>query len=88
MDSVSPVWTDADVEGERVIALDQPEYLPLIALPFTYSDGVRGVAVRFRLTDKEREAIAGGADLLVTELASSYFTPIHIQTCPPNTRPE
>jgi hypothetical protein len=63
MQSVSPVWTDAEVEIERVIALDQPQYQPIIILPVRYSDGTSGLSVRFRLSDEERAAIAAGEDL-------------------------
>ena len=48
MDSVSPVWTEEQVGAEQVIALDQPEYLPIVILPVLYSDGVAGMSVRFR----------------------------------------
>lgn len=79
MDSVSPVWTEAEVEWERVIALDQPEYLPIIVLPVKYDSGGEGMVVRFRFTDEERKAISEGADLVVTELASGYFTPLCLE---------
>lgn len=87
MDSVSPVWTEAEVEIERVIALDQPEYFPLIVLPIRYRDGSRGIAVRFRFTEEERKAIAAGADLVITEMASGCFTPISVELMMPNRGP-
>lgn len=89
MDSVSPVWTEEEVEIERVIALDQKQYIPIIALPVRYSDGYSGMSVRFRLSDAEKQAIADGADLVITELTfGGPFTPISVQVCKPNERPE
>lgn len=88
MDSVSPVWTEEEAEIERVLALDQEDYLPIIVLPVRYTDGYSGAAVRFRLTDQEKQAIADGADLVVTELTfGGPFTPIQMQLCKPNERP-
>lgn len=82
MQSISPVFTENEVELERVIALDQPEYLPIIILPIQYSDGNIGAAVRFKLSDEERRAITEGADLVVTELTfGRAFTPINIAFC-------
>lgn len=79
MDSVSPVWTEEDVEFERVIALDQEQYTPIIALPFEFNDGTQGWAVRFVLSDSERDAIAKGCDLVVSQLTfGSPFVPIRI----------
>lgn len=88
MDSVSPVWTEAEVWIERVIALDQPEYLPIVTLPIRYADGTSGLSVRFRLTDDERRAISEGADFIVTELTFGLpMTPIHVCVCAPNIAP-
>jgi hypothetical protein len=88
MDSVSPVWTDEEVAIERVIALDQPEYLPIIALPVRFHDGVSGLSVRFRLTDEERQAIADGCDIVITELTfGGPFTPLCTHVCLPNKGP-
>ena len=93
MQSISPVFAEEHVPTERVIALDQPEYLPIIILPLTcrilskdedqpevISDAM--MAVRFRLSDEEREAVAAGADLIVTEMTlGEQFTPIALQFC-------
>jgi hypothetical protein len=88
MQSVSPVWTDAEVEIERVIALDQPQYQPIIILPVRYSDGTSGLSVRFRLSDEERAAIAAGEDLVITELTfGGSFTPLNVMVCKPNESP-
>lgn len=88
MDSVSPVWTEVEVESEKVIALDQPEYVPLIIMPVLFSDGTQAMSVRFRFSDEERAKIAAGADLVLTELTfGNPFTPLHIELCQPNERP-
>lgn len=88
MQSVSPVWTDADVENERIVALDQAEYVPLVVLPFKYGDGTIAASVRFRLTDEERKALAEGGDLIVTELTfGNPFTPIDLKICGPDKAP-
>lgn len=88
MDSVSPVWTDEFVEIERVIALDQEQYLPIVVLPVRYTDNTSGLSVRFRLTEDERKAIAEGADIILTEMTfGGPFTPVNMQVCNPNTNP-
>ena len=88
MQSVSPVWTEKEVEIERVIALDQPEYTPIIVLPVRFQDGVSGLCVRFRLTDEERKALSDGYDLIITEMSfGGPFTPLSMQICKPDTNP-
>ena len=88
MDSVSPVWTEEEVGIERVIALDQPQYSSIIALPVRFADSASGMSVRFRLSDEERKAITDGADLVITELTfGGPFTPIHVVALNPNERP-
>lgn len=88
MDSVSPVWTEAEVEWEQVIALDQKEYIPIVILSVQYADGDKGMAVRYRPTAAERRALAEGADLVITELTFGHqFTPINVTVCNPNERP-
>ncbi len=93
MQSISPVFAEEHVPTERVIALDLPQYLPIIILPLALrilskdqdepeviSDAM--MAVRFRLSDEEREAVAAGADLIVTEMTfGKQFTPIALQFC-------
>ena len=89
MDSVSPVFTEAEVSSEVVIALDQPQFIPIVTLPLHVQMGEAILmdymrAVRFRLNDEERAMIAGGADLVITEVTCSEpFTPINIQICKP-----
>ena len=100
MQSVSPVFTEEEVQFERVIALDQPQYQPVVALHMNMNVRVHPetgetellenfmMAIRMRLTDDERKAIADGADLIVTELNwGKPFTPINIQVCQPGERP-
>lgn len=88
MNSVSPVWTNKEVELERVIALDQQQYSPIIVLPMMYEDGTMGIAVRFSFTEQERNLIAKGADLVITELTfGGSFTPLHIQLVKPEEKP-
>lgn len=88
MDSVSPVWSEQEVDIERVIALDQEQYQPIIVLPVRYTDRSSGLSVRFRLTDEERSAIAKGDDLVITELTfGGPFTPLHMHVCRPNHSP-
>lgn len=88
MDSVSPVWSEEMVPIERVIALDQPEYIPIVILPVRYQDGASGLSVRFRLSDEERKAVAEGADVIITEMTfGGPFTPLDVRLCKPNESP-
>jgi hypothetical protein len=88
MESVSPVLTEEFVEIEKVIALDQKQYIPLIVLPVLYQDGVVGMCVRFRLTDEERKAITDGADFVISEMTfGQSFTPLCVVVCKPDTNP-
>lgn len=84
MDSVSPVYTEETVRIERVIALDQPQYSPIVILPVVFDDGTQGMAVRFRFTEDERKLIADGGDLLLTEITfgGNKFTPVQLQIVP------
>ena len=92
MNSVSPVMTEVEVEAERVIALDQPEYYPVISLRINYG-GPNGDQVspatltRYRFTDKEREAIAAGADLLLSQPHHGPLMPIGLQLAMPGEYP-
>jgi len=87
MNSVSPVFTDDEVVGERVIALDQPEYYPIITLRVTYPDRSLATLTRFRLSDREREAIANGADLLISQPHHGHLMPIGLQLAMPGVYP-
>lgn len=64
MEPVSPVTTEEFKDYETVYAKDQPEYNPLPAI--RTSDGT--VLTRWRPTEQERQAIAEGADILLTIL--------------------
>lgn len=92
MNSVSPVYTEAEIDGERVISIDQPEYYPVIALRVTFQDqdekpiGV-STCVRFRFSDKEREAISKGADLIIGQPHHSFLMPLSLQLAMPESYP-
>jgi hypothetical protein len=89
VNSISPVWTEKEVELELVCALEQKQYFPIILLPVNYGDGTSGASVRFQLSEEEKRAILEGADIVITELTfGEAFTPIHIAVTKPNTRPE
>ena len=92
MNSVSPVLTEAEVEAERVIALDQPEYYPVISLRINYGGLNRdqvseATLTRYRFTDKDREAIAKGADLILSQPHHGPLMPIGLQLAMPNQYP-
>ena len=92
MNSVSPVLTEHEVEAEQVIALDQPQYYPIISLRVTFNDkdgNPNGVATltRFRFSDKDRDAIAAGADLILSQPHHGPLMPIGLQLAMPNEYP-
>jgi hypothetical protein len=98
MQSVSPVMTDEQIPLEVVVALDQPEYFPIIVLPITYQiTGTGGevemlhnmaAAVRFRPSEEERAKLAAGGDLICIELVfGQSFTPVGFQVCMPDESP-
>jgi hypothetical protein len=92
MNSVSPVLIEENVAAEQVIALDQPEYHPIIVLRVTFTDkdeNPRKIATytRFRFTDSERRAIAAGADLILSQPHHSSLMPIGLQLAFPNEYP-
>lgn len=104
MISVSPVFSEAEISLERVIALDQPEYSPIIIVPIDLhipagtlgpeqTESIvkprHGLSVRFRISEEERAKIAAGADVIVTEITfGNPFTPINFQFVMPDERPE
>jgi hypothetical protein len=65
MDSVFPVLTEREVSAEQVIALGQEEYFPIVVARVLFADGQFGSYTRFRFSEKERELIARGADLIL-----------------------
>ena len=92
MNSISPVLTEREVEAEQVIALDQPQYYPIISLRVTFNDkdgDEKSVATmtRFRCSDKDRDAIAAGADLILSQPHHGPLMPIGLQLAMPNEYP-
>jgi hypothetical protein len=79
MDSISPVLTEKEVAVEQVIALGQDEYYPIIVARVLYSDGSPASIVRFRFTEQERNMIALGADLLISQPHHGALMPIGLQ---------
>lgn len=88
MKSISPVLTEEYVEAEKIIALDQQDkYYPIIILKVIYPDDSLGTVTRFEFSEKERDAIAKGADLILTQPHHSYVMPIAIQLAFKNEHP-
>lgn len=87
MTSVSPVLTEAEVEAEQVIALEQPEYFPIIIARIRFTDGSPASLIRFRFTDAERAQIAAGADLVLSQPHHECMMPIGLQLAMPDSYP-
>lgn len=87
MQSISPVLTENEVECEQVIALGQKEYYPVIVARIIYEDGKPASVTRFRFSDKEREAITNGADLLISQPHHGSMMPIVLQLAMPESYP-
>ena len=92
MNSISPVLTEYEVEAEQVIALDQPQYYPIISLRVTFNDKdgdekSMATMTRFRFSDKDRDAIAAGADLILSQPHHGPLMPIGLQLAMPNEYP-
>jgi hypothetical protein len=89
MNSVSPVLTEREQPYEIVVALDQQyEYYPIIAVKITFEnhDNIASYT-RYRFTDKEREAIARGADLLLSQPHHGPLMPLGLQLAFPGEYP-
>lgn len=86
MDSVSGVCPGS-AAIEIVIGKGQPEYNELIVL---YLDTPSLPMIsRWRLTKEERDAIAAGADIVLTQLTFHHpFQPVHLQVSYPDMMPE
>jgi hypothetical protein len=71
---------------ERVLAKDQPQYIPL---PMVYLDTPsRPVISRWRLSEVERAAVAAGADVVLTQLIfDQLYHPVHLQVTMPDEMP-
>ena len=87
MNSVSPVLTENEVEAEQVIALGQEEYFPIIVARVIYPDKSVASLTRFRFTEREREAIAKGADLILSQPHHVSMMPVGLQLAMPNEYP-
>lgn len=87
MDSISPVFDNETIELERVLALDQPEFVPIIVLPLNFTDNTSGLCVRFKLSEQEKKLISEGADLVITQMTDNLFTPMHLAIVKTNERP-
>jgi hypothetical protein len=86
MRSISPIYNEELVQCEQVIALDQPEYLPLITLAVREFNNT--CLTRWEFTDEERKIIAEGGELIIGEmLFGGPYTPIALEVCPKNTPP-
>lgn len=84
--SISPVYNEEFQEMEKVIALDQEEYIPLIVLPVLNLNNP--VLARWQFTEEERKLVAEGADLIVCELCfGNPYTPIGLEIVPKNVQP-
>lgn len=88
MDSVSPVLTECEVSAERVIALGQEEYYPIIVARVSFEGGGIGSLTRFRFTDAERELIAKGADLILGQPHHGPMMPVSLQLAMPGEYPK
>lgn len=88
MQSVSPVLTEQEVSAERVIALDQLEYLPIIVARVRGEGGWIASVTRYRLSDAERKAIADGADFLIYQPHHGPVMPLGLAVAMPESYPE
>jgi len=88
MQSVSPVFTEAEIDSEEVIALEQEEYYPIIVARILFQDESRSSMVRFRFTDEERRLIADGADLIIGQPHHGSMMPMSLQLAMPGEYPE
>ncbi len=77
MKPVSPVLLGYQ-KHEVVFAKTQPEYQPLPALILAGED--RPVVSRWQLDDEEREKIATGADILLTQMIfTDLYHPVRLE---------
>jgi hypothetical protein len=85
MNPVSPVMPGS-ASIERIYGANQPEYVPL---PAVYLDTPsRAVITRWRLTDEERNAVAAGADIVLSLLTFGQpLAPSHMQVVMPDEMP-
>ena len=88
MDSVSPVLTEAEVDSEQVVALEQEQYYPIIVARIIFQDKSVSSMVRFRFTDEERTLIAQGADLIIGQPHHGSMMPMSVQLAMPGEYPK
>lgn len=88
MESVSPVLTEKELEAELVIALDQPEYLPIVVARICGEEGYVATVTRYRFSPKELAAIKDGADLLIYQPHLGPVMPLGLAVAMPNAYPE
>jgi hypothetical protein len=88
MQSVSPVLTEAEIEAEQVVALEQEQYYPIIVARILFQDQSPCSMVRFRFTDEERKFIADGADLIIGQPHHGSMMPMSTQLAMPGEYPQ
>lgn len=87
MNAVSPIYDESTIEAENVIALDQPEYAPLIILRLDSPVG-QSVITRWELTDDERRIIADGGHIVLSLLHTGLkYPPTCIQVVGKDEKP-
>jgi hypothetical protein len=78
MKAISPVLTPELQPDEIVYAKNQPEYHPLPVL--RSPEGI--VMSRWQLTEAERQAVASGADILLSVYTFNQpLQPLYIEVC-------
>lgn len=99
MQSISPVFTEAEVSFEQKVPEHQEEYFTIVGLPVTLGLVDRetrktsivnpwGMSFRFQLSEEERAAVAAGKDLILTQLNfGNPVTPMNVQFCAKNEKP-
>ena len=88
MNSVSPVLTEAEVDSEQVVALEQEQYYPIIVARILFEDKSPCSMVRFRFSEKDRELIAKGADLILGQPHHGSMMPMSVQLAMPGEYPK
>jgi hypothetical protein len=88
MNSVSPVLTEAEVDSEQVVALEQEQYYPIIVARIRFQDKSPCSMVRFRFSDEERSLIAQGADLILGQPHHGSMMPMSTQLAMPGEYPK
>lgn len=88
MESVSPVLTAREVGAEQVIALEQPEYLPIIVARICDEEGKVASVTRYRLSAQELALLMEGADLLIYQPHLGPLMPLGLAVALPGAYPE